>query len=174
MSHFYADVVLKHHQEAHNLSSNQGSRPVTNSSCLEYFGSVDSSGETTRFQLNTNGFKRFVRSQKEYCPASNLEQALKSCSFTTRVSLTWTGRLALYFLLPIFVILLPIMALAPLGPNASRMQFAVYLIASVVFVLMTALMYLNLGTISTVSDLNQIAHALFGGVVIAGALAYYF
>lgn len=158
-------------------------------SCIEHYGYFSDSG----FVINANAFREFLPPARpfrnriiERCVEgaadgsvdttrfsnSELLQAIGSgCEISANVELSTRGRLNLYFLLPMLVIVLPIVVAGVIARRRGWLWF-VFMLFVAVQANAAALMLVHFAQVSQIESLGEFGYGIFGGVITGAALAF--
>ncbi len=175
------DYVKKTNQErdARESGINLAAQGLPSDTCLQTYGRSDP-GQDGAFTLDQDGMTEFAAWYNEiygideygYIDTPPSEEDNQVISVVPEVQLSNFGKNWLYFILPAYVILLPIITIALIRSLDSKFWWYVMISLVAALAMTSALVYIELADVSGLNTLTDFGTGIFGGTITGTALAF--
>lgn len=103
---------------------------------------------------------------------TNASLGVDDCIIDGVISLSLTGRMLFYVIIPLIVILVPVIAVLGLTYNKDRLLWGLLLVMVVIYSTTTSLLFITLEQVSGIAALQEFGTGIFGGIVTGAALGF--
>lgn len=152
---------------------------LPSNSCLSTYGHVDPN-QNNAFALDQDGYTEFANWYNVFYETDEESvvnnppdaDATEIVSVSAEVELNRLGKNWLYFLLPAYVILMPIITIALLRGSKSNLWWYVMISLVAALAMTSALLYIEFADVTGIDTLAEFGTGIFGGTITGTALAF--